>query len=449
MESIFTVNERTRFAMSTPKAKHTILVVDDAPVNIDTVKEVLSEKYIIQAAVDGKTALKIIQKRKPDLILLDIMMPEMDGFEICKTLKANKNTRSIPVIFLTAVDNDDVEAKGLVIGGADYVRKPFNPSVLLARVRTHLELKEFRDKTFEQNQKLAHLSMTLKKQVKEKTQEVQKIMENSINFLISLVEMHQSEVGGHGRRVSELVQELARYMQISEEEVEQFRVSGLLHDIGKLSLPEMLFSKISKWDNEKEMLYRQHPEMGEMLVKSLGLGREVSVLIKHHHERWDGSGYPAGLSKSNIPLGARVIGIVDMYDKITYGVGLDNKPYIRDYQKSSSYSITDYSSPSAPGLAKHAALHFIGKKGFSWYDHNIVQSFLEIMNSKGIASFAEGALTIENVKPGMRLARPIIAKNGQPLLPHGTVLESEYLDKLKSYYENNQVDSIVYVTCQS
>ena len=300
--------------------KPKILIVDDLPDNIHVLIGLLKDTYTLVAAGDGRQALQMLEKRPlPDLILLDIMMPEMNGYEVCERLKANPETRNIPVIFVTAMNDDEDEARGLALGAVDYVLKPFKPELLKARIRNHLDLKAYQD--------------NLEELVAERTDELLLTRDATIQTMAVLAETRDNETGGHIQRTQHYVRILAEQLRdthpeyrafLDDEYIDLLFKSAPLHDIGKIGVPDAILLKPGKltFDEFEEM--KKHVEYGrdaivkaESLLKSdnsfLRLAREVAY---SHHEKWDGSGYPNGLTGKDIPLSGRLMALADVFDAL-------------------------------------------------------------------------------------------------------------------------------------
>lgn len=301
--------------MNGPKPR--ILVVDDTPANIKVLSEVLRHDYELSVATDGDQALELASQQPPDLVLLDIMMPGMDGYEVCRRLKANPATAQAPVIFVTAMTREGDEAKGLDLGAVDYVTKPFRPSLLQSRVRNHLELKRHRDH--------------LEELVRERTAELSLTREVTIDTLADLAETRDPETGGHIKRTKNYVRALATRLRrepeyapmLSDEVIELLYVSAPLHDIGKVGVPDAILLKPGKLTDEEMVEMRKHTIYGAEALSGameklgensfLRLAREVAL---SHHEKWDGTGYPGGLSGTDIPLAGRLMIVADIYDAL-------------------------------------------------------------------------------------------------------------------------------------
>jgi cyclic di-GMP phosphodiesterase len=292
--------------MNTQITKQSILVVDDTPENIQILNGVLRSHYKIKAAPSGEKALKIAQSASPpDMILLDIMMPEMDGYEVCQKLKANPVTAKIPIIFVTAMSETADEKKGLDMGAVDYITKPINPAIVLARVRTHLAL-------YDQ-------SRELEKKVRERTAELSNTRLEIIRRLGRAAEYKDNETGLHVIRMSHYSRLIASQMKANEEWVECLFHAAPMHDIGKIGIPDANLLKPGKLNDEEWEVMQKHPEyggeiLGEIDSELLKMAKEIAI---NHHEKWDGSGYPRGLQGEEIPLTARIIAIADVFDALT------------------------------------------------------------------------------------------------------------------------------------
>ena len=307
--------------------KFNILVVDDTPDNLIMMSELLKDEYKVKVANNGEKALKISQSQTPpDLILLDIMMPVMDGYEVCRQLKANPQTQHIPVIFLTAKTDATDETKGLEIGAIDYITKPINPAILMARVKTHIDIKRMQD--FLRNQ-----NSFLEAEIIKRTREITAIQDVTIHAMASLAETRDNETGNHIRRTQNYVRVLAeklrhhpRFSHFLDDDkiIELLYKSAPLHDIGKVGIPDKILLKPGRFEPEEFEVMKQHPALGRsaILNAEYELGLEVPFLkyakeiAYAHQEKWDGSGYPLGLAGDNIPISARLMAVADVYDAL-------------------------------------------------------------------------------------------------------------------------------------
>jgi len=311
--------------MSKDTSRLTILAVDDTPANIDVVKGVLSDRYFVQAAINGQMALKIIEKNKPDLILLDIMMPDMDGYEVCQKLKADEATRDIPIIFLTAKAEVEDETRGLELGAVDYITKPISPPILIERVKTHLELKSARDFLKRQNE-------ILEEKVIERTRQMEELQDVSMVAMGSLAEARDPETGNHIRRTQRYLKLLAQKLKdhprfshfLTPENITSLYKSAPLHDIGKVGVADHILLKPGKLTDEEFDEMKKHTTYGRDAIAAAELRISVAdnflVFAKEiayaHQEKWNGSGYPEGLAGDDIPISARLMAVADVYDAL-------------------------------------------------------------------------------------------------------------------------------------
>ena len=284
----------------------TILVVDDMPQNIEVLGGVLDPHYKVKAAINGPRALAIASKDpQPDLILLDIMMPVMDGLEVCRRLKADLRTRSIPVIFVTAMNEVDDETRGFAAGGVDYITKPIRPPTVLARVRTHLAL--------------ADQNRELDRQVRQRTQELKETRLDIIRCLGKAAEFKDDNTGLHVVRMSHYARILALASGLSERDADLIFDAAPMHDVGKIGIPDAILKKPGRLDPEEWKVMQQHVAFGVEILSGrpselLDMARCIAL---SHHERWDGKGYPNGLTGDAIPLAGRIVAIADVFDALT------------------------------------------------------------------------------------------------------------------------------------
>ena len=308
------------------QAQPNILIVDDVPENLSVLGELLQPTYRVRAANSGARALQIANSPPPpDLILLDVMMPGMDGYQVLRELRDNATTRDIPVIFVTAMDGTDDEEKGLDLGAVDYITKPIRPAIVLARVRAQLELKRAHDILSDHN-------AYLEQEVARRMAENQLIQEVSIHALAHLAETRDPETGNHLRRTQEYVRTLARGLKhhprfshyLDERTIGQLAQSAPLHDIGKVGIPDHILLKPGKLTPDEWAIMKTHAEIGaEAIAQAIAdSARPVEFLqiaqeiARGHHEKWDGSGYPRGLAGDGIPISARLMALADVFDAL-------------------------------------------------------------------------------------------------------------------------------------
>lgn len=301
--------------------KPKILIVDDTEANVDILLKILGSDYNTSVALSGKKALENVLIYPPDLILLDILMPEMDGYTVCEQLKKNQITKNIPVIFVTALPDAISEEKGLSLGAVDYITKPINPVLVRARIYNHLELKKYQD----------HLE-TL---VYQRTIQLEKSKDAVIAGMAILAEYRDPETGYHIQRTQFYMKNLCQYVSktnpnlLSSSLIDLMYHSAPLHDIGKVGIPDSILLKASALTNEEFELIKTHTSIGSTTIKRtekllgpnsfLHIAREIA---ESHHERWDGSGYPNNLKEEEIPLSARLMSIADVYDAL-----ISERPY--------------------------------------------------------------------------------------------------------------------------
>ena len=312
--------------MTPLQAKPTILVVDDTPDNIDLLCAVLEHDYRTKIAVNGERALKIARgESKPDLILLDIMMPGMSGYDVCKALKADPATRDIPVIFVTAMSEVADEQLGLSLGAVDYITKPVSAPIVLARIKTQLSMKRVHDFLRDQNQFLVT-------EVELRTREIVALQDVTIHTMASLAETRDSETGNHIRRTAHYVKTLAEKLRthprfaafLTDETIELLFKSAPLHDIGKVGIPDRILLKPGRFEPYEMEIMKTHTTLGRdaIMTAERELGIEVDFLkyakeiAYGHQEKWDGSGYPQGLAGDAIPISARLMAVADVYDAL-------------------------------------------------------------------------------------------------------------------------------------
>ena len=349
------------------KAKSTILVVDDEPINRMLLSEALSSLYDVLSAKDGETCLAMASStsQRPDLILLDIMMPIMDGYEVCRRLKADPGTQNIPVIFVSAKSEPDDEQLGLEIGAVDFVHKPVSFPILLARVASHLALKTQADLLRSEND-------TLEQQVQARTQELVELQDVTMVAMALLAEVGDADTLPHIRRTQHYVQALARHVrdrrpfvgQLTDEAIQAIFRSVPLHDIGNAGIPDRVLLKPGRLTPGDIAIMNTHTQIGvdvieqaeRSMVTQLPFLTTAKEIVLAHHERWDGRGYPRGLAGKAIPLSARLTTIADVYDALI-------TPRV-------------YKS----GLSHQEAMHVIFQERGQHFDPDLVDAFVEIQD---------------------------------------------------------------------
>lgn len=304
----------------------TVLIVDDAPDNRALIFGLLKGRYQVKVADGGEKGLQIAAAEKPpDLILLDVLMPDIDGYEVCRRLKAAPQTRDIPVIFLTAKSAPEDEERGLALGAVDYISKPISPAILLARVATQLSLKATADFLRSQND-------FLEAEIVRRTRELEAVQEVTILALASLAETRDTETGKHILRTQRYVKVLAEKLRahprfcafLSEQNIALLFKSAPLHDIGKVGIPDRILLKPGRFEPDELEIMKNHTLLGRDAIQLaedwLGASVEFLTMAKeialYHQEKWDGSGYPEALRGEDIPVSARLMAIADVYDAL-------------------------------------------------------------------------------------------------------------------------------------
>ncbi|MBC3906465.1 MULTISPECIES: HD-GYP domain-containing protein [Undibacterium] len=345
-------------------AKQVILIVDDTPDNISLLSGLLKDQYKIKIATNGLKALQIASSLPgPDLILLDVMMPEMDGYETCRRLKADIATSDIPIIFLTAKSQVQDEEMGLRLGAVDYISKPISPPIVLARVATQLNLVRARHLLQDQNKHLESL-------VQDRTRKLAKMQDAIIMAMASLAETRDNETGNHIRRTQNYVAALARKLKghvrfsndLTEENIELLFKSAPLHDIGKVGIPDNILLKPDKLTSEEFEVMKLHTVYGRETIisveKYLGESNEFLRFAREitysHQEKWDGSGYPENLAGDAIPLSARLMAVADVYDAL-----ISRRVY-------------------KPAFSHEEAIGIMRKGHGTHFDPDVLDAFLEI-----------------------------------------------------------------------
>ncbi len=347
-----------------PSYKSTVLVVDDAPENLELISAMLREVYKVKVANSGEKALRVMFSDAPaDIVLLDVMMPEMDGYEVLKALKKNPKTNEIPIIFLTAKSGVEDEKKGFDLGAVDYITKPPSSALVRARVKSHLSLKH-------SNDFLRDKAQYLEREVVRRTQEINAIQNVTIMAMASLAETRDPETGHHISRTQHYIKALALRLQshprfahfLTDNNITLLFKSSPLHDIGKVGIPDGILLKPGKLTDAEFEIMKTHTTLGWQAIahaeRSLGFKVEFLTIAKEvalsHQEKWDGSGYPQGLAGDNIPISARLMALVDVYDALHSA---------RVYKEKMSHE------DSVEAIWKGKGIHF---------DPDMVDAFMEI-----------------------------------------------------------------------
>lgn len=331
--------------------KDTILMVDDNPANLQVLQAILKGQGCrLLTARDGAGALSVAAKEKPDVILLDIMMPDMDGFDVCRNLKADPATFEIPVIFLSAPEKTEDKVRGLEMGAVDYITKPFQPEEVIARVTTHLTLRYLQRQLKIANTALKELSENLDKKVEERSQQLIRSRDSIIFVMAKMTEARDDDTGKHLERICRYVEILAMELaktdaSITDSWIRTVVKTAALHDIGKVGIPDGILLKKGPLTPEEREIMETHPAIGgdtllELREEMGGGGPYLSRAIEitlGHHEKWDGSGYPFGIKGEAIALSARLVAVADVYDALVshriYKSGLSHEDACRLIQE--------------------------------------------------------------------------------------------------------------------
>ena len=360
------------------KAYKTVLVIDDSPEILLIINELLKKDYRIKAASSGEKGLLLAREEPlPDLILLDIMMPEVNGYEVCRRLKEERATRDIPVIFLSAMHNECDEEQGLELGAVDYISKPISGPILRARVKTHLAMKRAVDYIKDKN-------IFLIGEISKRAKELEFIQDVTILALASLAETRDNETGKHLRRTQHYVRLLAEHLQrhprfslsLTRINIDLIYKSAPLHDIGKVGIPDSILLKPGRLTVDEFTIMKTHAAIGREAIEHAEqqMGRSAPFLTfakeiaGSHQEKWDGSGYPEGLAGEQIPVAARLMAVADVYDALVSA---------RPYKKPMSHD---------------AACEIIAQGRGSHFDPNVVDAFFALH-----LQFKETAVSLKDV----------------------------------------------------
>ncbi len=398
-------------------SRSTILIVDDSPENLTALGAVLMPEHRVRVANGGRKALGIVESDDPpDLVLLDVMMPEVDGFEVCRRIKANPARRDIPVIFVTALDEARDERLGLEIGAIDYLTKPINPALVGARVRNHLELIRARRALAEQN-------VALEARVAERTADLERTQEElkqsyleTIHLAYDVMSQADDFLGTHCKRVAGYAARLAERLRFDREPAFDVYVAALLHDIALVSLPQEELRRLFLLETPSrtgDRLYWAHPVAQLQVISTSARFARTADIIARHHESLDGSGFPAGSWGDTIPIGSRVLAVADRWDIFSHVVP-------RPHTEPPSFE--------------------------TFMDRNIGRLDLDVLEALA-AVLRQGdpfSRTVDRqpgqLEPGMVLARAVRTTRGTVLLSAGTELRRDHLQELEPYAAGGELE---------
>ncbi len=450
------------------KYTHTILLVDDEDSIIKSLKRLFrKEDYHIITASGGHEGLELLKTfGKPiSLIISDQRMPQMSGTQFLE--KARDIFPDAIRFLLTGYSDMGAIIDAVNQGGIHrYLNKPWNDNDLLLQVRHAieqyelvLENKRLLVLTRKQNKELNELNKDLEKKVQERSREIldknkelsrlnkelEASLYNSVRAFVSLAEMHAPSLAGHGRRVSHLSNEIALLFDLPETEVTQIEIAGLLHDTGKIGFPQKLINYTNNnWSPEEIELFRRHPEEGQETVRFIKKLDHVGLLIRSHHECYDGQGYPDKLREDSIPLGSRIIAVADAWDKIV-NLKVHTKSIIKNYLNDKEITQDHVNEEE---LLQRAAVHHLKQKAFISYDPDVVKVFLNLIRTQGVQEYRQETRSVNELKEGMVLAMSLYTSSGRFLLPHKTVLTGDHISKLISIHKRDPVNDAICVTAQ-
>ena len=288
-----------------------ILVIDDDTSNLRMASHILSKEGLrVSCLKSGEDAIRFLEESRPDLILLDVHMPGMDGFDPIAAVRGTEKTADIPVIFLTADDDSETETKGLKAGAMDFIKKPFVPEVLLLRVRHTIELIRLQTDLAREVEKKTQV-------VKEQHDKLERISMQIVRTLSGAIDAKDTYTNGHSNRVAEYAREIAKRAGFDAKQQNDIYMMGLLHDVGKIGIPETIINKPSGLTDEEYQVIQTHPLLGAQILSNITDFPQLSVGARWHHERFDGKGYPDGIAGEDIPIEARIVAVADAYDTMS------------------------------------------------------------------------------------------------------------------------------------
>ncbi|TXG99490.1 MAG: response regulator [Rhodocyclaceae bacterium] len=418
------------------EAPWSLLCVDDEPNILSALRRLLRPHgYQVTIANSGAEALAIMEEQAFDLVISDMRMPEMDGARFLEQVKRRwpDTVRLLLTGYADVTSTVDAINKGEIYR---YISKPWDDNELLLIVRQALERKALeREKvrlellTARQNEELRDLNANLELKVMERTVELRKAHDKvktsfltSIKVFANLIELRGSNLAGHSRRVADLGRKIANRMELSPADSQDVFLAGLLHDIGKIGLPDLLLVKpVPQMTGEELGLYRKHPIKGEQSVMALEELRGAARIVRSHHERFDGQGYPDGLMGDSIPIGARILSVANDYDGLQIG----------------SLSVRRYSQEDAKKLIAEGK----GKR----YDPQVIEAFLDIVGKVEVRDTGEIELGVADLKPGMILSRDLLSRDGVLLLAADYILDANLIRQIRDYAASENIVMRIHV----
>lgn len=335
--------------------KGRILAVDDTAASLRLLSDLLKDEgYDVRSAINGELALNAAIGDPPELVLLDIRMPGMDGLEVCRQLKAHPRTREVPVIFVSAASATEDKVRGFELGAVDFVSKPYQREELLARVHTHLEVGRLRNR-------LEELVEERTRELRQSEQRLRESLLDSITAIAATIEMRDPYTAGHQRRVAHLATTIARELRLSDDQIEGLYLAGVVHDIGKIRVPAEILSKPGKLSSIEFTLIKQHSDVGHEILKSIEFPWPIADTVLQHHERLDGSGYPHGLQDKQILIEAKILAVADVVEAM-----VSSRPY-------------------RAGLGVDAAMGEIARRRGVLYDGVVVDACQRLFEKEGYA----------------------------------------------------------------
>ncbi|MEW5789083.1 MAG: HD domain-containing phosphohydrolase [Pseudomonadota bacterium] len=399
----------------TENSQSTVLIVDDQPENLAVLSSLLQPLYRVRAARSGAQALRAAESAPfPDLVLLDVMMPEMDGYQVLAHLRSNPATAAVPVIFITALAAEEDEQRGFDLGAVDYITKPIKPAVVMARVRTHLDLKQARDRLADQNIHLESLvaerTVALKQaleQVESAHDDLKRTYFGTLKAISELAGLRGGGIAEHSRRVAALSRQVAGEMGLDAAEVQDVFIAGLLHDVGKIGFPDALMDRpVSSLAGDDLHAWRKHPADGADVIAQISALSGIAGMVRHHHEHFDGTGFPEGLSGLDIPLGARIICAVSDYEDLRTGA-----------------------MTQQPLTAKQSCQYLLEEQG-SRYDPGVIAVLEPLLAAESKFAIDELRVAAQHLLEGMTLSQDVHHPNGFVLLSKGSVMSRRLINQL-------------------